>query len=194
MPDLPLLQADALRELCNICGGYAATALSRLLGDVRVELGLPEAGRMARSRVLELLGGPEQAVVTVQVELQGPVRGELLVALGEVDAAQLSGLLAHGSRAELATSALGETANIIASACLNALYRLTHLTVVPGVPRTRQGPASSLLSELAAGPESEVVVLSTLLSVSGARLHGRLLVLPDERSLGGLLQALGVPA
>jgi chemotaxis protein CheC len=195
MSDLTLLQADALRELCNICGGHAATALSRLLGDARVELELPQVERLPRRDIVERLGGPEHQVVAARVQLDGPVTGELVLALSDVDAAELTAAVTRGVREDaFAHSAFGEAANIVASACLNALFRLTHLTVLPGVPLMARGPAAELLEQLLPRRDDEMVVMSTVLFVSHLPVRGRLLVVPNPTSLTGLLEAMGVAA
>ena len=132
------LHQDALRELCNLCGGRAADALSRLLGERRVDLGLP--GELPRGEIVRELG-ESAPVVAARVELDGPLHGELWLVLAEGDAQRLSALLDDSGVAGVAIWVLYETANIVASACLNALYALTGITVVPSVPEVVQDPA-----------------------------------------------------
>jgi chemotaxis protein CheC len=192
MSGLLELQADALRELCNICGGYAATALSRLLGNVRVDLDLPEAARVPPEHVEGLLGDASARVVGVHLDLSGPVQGRLMLVLAEPAAEQLASAVNRTGQDELHSSALGEAANIIASACLNALYALTRLTVLPGQPQMVRGTARDVLRPLLSSSDGQVVVLTTTLHVAGSSMGGRILVIPDEVSLRGLLMALGV--
>ena len=190
---LTALQADALRELCNICGGQAADALSALIGDARVNLSLPEAERLTVEVVTARLGGAEAPLVAARVELAGPLQGELWLTLPESDAAELSGLLADGEGPrQVAPWALYETANIVASACLNALYALTRLTVVPGVPEVIEASAGATVARIARGSR-ELFVLSTELLVRDAPVRGRILFLLREASVLPLLSALGLP-
>lgn len=190
---LTALQADALRELCNVCGGQAADALSALIGDARVNLSLPEAERLGVEEVTARLGGPLAPLVAARVELAGPLQGELWLTLPESDAAALSLLLdADAAPRRLAPWALYETANIVASACLNGLYALTRLTVVPSVPEVFEATAGTTVARIAAG-SSELFVLSTELLVRDAPVRGRILFLLREASLLPLLAALGLP-
>jgi chemotaxis protein CheC len=195
MSSLSALQSDALRELCNICGGHAATALSRLMGDARVEMDIPQVDRVPLTELLAMLGPADTEVVAAQVRLQGPVNGELVLALSGVDADQLAVAVANApSEAAMAQSAFGEAANIVASACLNALFRLTHLTVMPGVPSLARGPAAQVLPKLLGSFSNDAVVLSTELRVARLPMRARLLVVPDPASVSGLLAAMGVAA
>ncbi len=195
MPDLSPIQADALRELCNICGGYAATALSKLLGNVRVDIDLPEVEHLPLAQILKLLGDGDHEVVAAQVQLQGPLNGELLLALSGVDADQLAAAVGQPlGESELSRSVFREAANIVASACLNALYGLTHLTVMPGVPHLVRGLAATVLPTVMKAREGNAVVLSTELRVARFPLRARLVVVPDAASLSGLLVAMGVAA
>lgn len=190
---LSLLQADALRELCNVCGGQAADALSALIGDARVNVSLPEAERVDVATVTERLGGAHAPLVAARVELAGPLQGELWLTLPAADAAELSGLLDDRERGpRLAPWALYETANILASACLNGLYALTRLTVVPGVPEVTEASAGETVARIAQGGDA-LYVLSTELLVRDAPVRGRILFLLREASLLPLLAALGLP-
>ena len=87
---------------------------------------------------------------------------------------------------------LYETANIVASACLNALYALTGITVVPSVPEVVQGPAERVLGALGRGTDGQAPLLSTDLAVREAPLRGRLVFAPSRESLRPLLQAMGL--
>jgi chemotaxis protein CheC len=184
------LHIDALRELCNICGGRAADALSRLLGERPVGLDLAEAG-LAHLEVTTRLGGPDAPVVAARVELAGPVRGELWLVLAEPDAALLSGLLDARVGRQLAPSALYEAANIVASACLNALYSLTRFTVVPSVPEVFHGTVADVLARLGRSAGNGPV-LTTELALRDRPVRGRILFLPHEDSVEPILQAMGV--
>jgi len=184
------LHVDALRELCNICGGRAADALSRLLGERPVELDLAEA-EVPHREVTSRLGGSQAPVAAARVELHGPIRGELWLVLAERDAVVLSGMLDSHADLKLAPSALYEAANIVASACLNALYSLTRLTVVPSVPELLSGTVADVVGRLgrAAGNGP---VLTTELVLRDAPVRGRLLFVPHEASVEPLLGAMGV--
>jgi len=181
------LQTDALRELCNVCSGRAADALSRLIGERPVELGLP--GELAHDDVFKLLGGVEAKVVGARVELAGPLRGELWLVLAERDAAELSGLLEEQGQREVAVWALYETANIVASACLNALYALTGLTVVPSVPEVLIGDAGKVVARL---PRTDAPLIATELALREPKVRAKLLFAPHADSVAPLLKAMGL--
>lgn len=189
--DLTPLHVDALRELANVCGGRAADALSRLLGERPVGLDLSVAEK-PRGSVAERVGGPEASVVAAKVDLAGPVKGELWLVLRERDAAVLSGLLDHDAKAQVAPWALYEAANIVASACLNALYAMTQLTVVPSVPEVLQGAAKDVLRKLGLEAGVDAPLLTTELQVRDAAVRGRIVFVPHEESVELILKAMGL--
>ena len=182
------IQSDALRELCNVCSGRAADALSRLIGERPVELGLPD--ELPHGDVASHLGGADAKVVGARVELAGPLRGELWLVLAERDAAELSGLLEEQGQREVAVWALYETANIVASACLNALYALTRLTVVPSVPEVLVGEAEKVVARLPRASDAPIIV--TELALREPKVRAKLLFAPHAESVAPLLKAMGL--
>jgi len=201
-PSLPTpLQLDALREVANIGCGQAASALSRLMGGRRVDIGVPKAYVTDGDDLLEMLGG-DVPIVAVSFGMEGDLQGRLLMVLPEDDAHRLVGLLLNapddGGFRDDQRSALSETANILASACLSAIGRLANLTLMPSVPSLREDHAGAVVDqELDAvdrdASSRKVVVLEADFSTSAtAPIHGRLVVVTDMLNLGRLLERLGV--
>ncbi len=99
-------------------------------------------------------------------------------------------------RAEL-ESALAETANIVASACLSAIGKLTRWKLLPTVPELRRGSAREVVARPGAETEGEqtspVVVLEARFSAASAPpVSGRMLLVLERESSKALLQRLGV--
>ncbi|MHB8878987.1 MAG: chemotaxis protein CheC [Myxococcaceae bacterium] len=194
------MQLDALREVANIGCAHAVSALSRLVGGRKVQIDVPRVLVAPVADLPAMVGNETTPAVAAQLGMQGELSGQLLLVMPQADAAQLSSLLLEHSRAApvdfRADSALGEAANIVASACLSAIGTLTRLKLLPSVPRLSQGPAGALVAAAIADSAADaglVVVLEARFQTELApAIGGRLLVLPERESLAKLLSALGV--
>jgi chemotaxis protein CheC len=187
-------QLDALREVANIGCGHGANALARLVGG-RVDLSVPDV------RVTDAGSGPalfvdDAPAVSVRLGLTGELRGALVLALPEGDAATLESVLVRGQPAspEERESALAEAANILASACLSAIGRLTGWRLLPSVPQLQRGPArpvlAGVLGDVEPGPG---VVLAARFTATGPQgLGGQMLLVLERGSAQALLSRLGV--
>ena len=76
--DLNLSEAhfDALKEICNIGMGHAATALNRMIGKT-IHLTVPEAGLAPFDQVPEFIGGADRLVTAVYFQIVGEVQGNI---------------------------------------------------------------------------------------------------------------------
>ncbi|NVJ09383.1 chemotaxis protein CheC [Myxococcus sp. AM001] len=191
-------QLDALREVANIGCGHAANALSRLMGGRKVDLSIPRVLLTGPSDAAELLGGAAP-VVAGWLGIQGGLRGALLLVLPQEDGAALEALLLEGQAAihqAERDSVVAETANIVASACLSAMGRLTGWRLVPTVPTVRRGRARDVVSDavgLVEGDASSVVVLEArFLAAAAPPVGGQLLLVLARDSIRDLLARLGV--
>ena len=204
--DLQELQRDALREVANIGCGHAANALGRLMGGKPVHLSVPRVESIDASSIdasgsasiARLLGGSDTRVLAAQLGVEGGLHGSLLMLLPTRESDALGRLLLGGteSSAEDTRSALSETANILASACLSAIGTLTGWRLLPSVPHLTEGPAGDLVAEVVAGltgASARLVVLEARFSThSVPPVNGQLLLLLEPRASRELLQRLGV--
>ncbi len=191
------IQLDALREVANIGCGHAVSALARLVGGRTVHLSVPRVMLASAAEVAELLGGSETRVVAAKLGMQGQLRGVLLLVLPETDSRSLEALLLRreDAPAEERESALSETANIVASACLSAIGTLTGWRLLPSVPVLVRGAAGPVLSGVVAEAEGDnsVVVLETRFSSVGSpAVAGQMLLVLERESSKALLARLGV--
>lgn len=191
------VQLDVLREVANIGCGHAANALARLVGGKRVDLSVPRALVTSAVDAAEQLGGDEP-MVGVKLGMVGELRGVMLFVMPSRDGAALGTVLLGqvSGRAEV-ESALMETANIVASACLSAIGKLTRWKLLPTVPALRYGTAREVVALAVAETEGEqtspVVVLETRFSADCApSVSGRMLLVLERESSKALLQRLGV--
>lgn len=195
-------QIDALREISNIGMGHAATAMSQLLGE-SILIRVPRVTVTDVSRVPEFLGGAERVVAGVTLQILGDARGAILLIFPENSARQLVRRLLGPEQQEadfneISASTFKEVGNILASAYLNALGSLLHLTLIPSVPMLAHDMAGaivdSVLIDLAEKDDLALMMEAEFHDRSGAQsaLGGHFFLLPDPESLNIVLDALGI--
>lgn len=193
-------QLDALKEISNIGMGHAATALSQLIGET-IRLRVPQVSVTDIAQVPELLGGSERVVVGITLQVLGDARGNILLIFPETSASQLlARLLGHKEKEleidELSGSTLKEVGNILASAYLNALGSLLHMTLIPSIPLLAHDMAGAVvdhvLIELSmAGDLALMVETEFGDSPNQDSIKGHFFLLPDPKSLDIVLKAAG---
>ncbi len=186
---------DALREVSNIGAGNAASALSRVIGDV-VSLEVPVVRALELSEVPTALGGVEQKVVAIHLAIHGDVTGNLLITWEP--AAALSLLRRMGLAVTdiedprpILGSALREVGNILGSTYLSAISRLVHQSLIPSVPGLAMDMAGAIADLLVidlSAPTERTLVLETSFQEKSGPIQGRFLLLPDPRTLPALVR------
>jgi len=197
-PVLKESELDALTEVCNIGMAHAATALSRMMGK-GVAIEVPRLQLLTPAGLAGALA-PDQAV-GLNLQIVGQVRGSILILLGQQNAHRMLELLlgrhsdARLPLSDLEMSTLNEVANILASACLNALGAMLKMTLLPSVPTLLVGQAAGVL-EQAMGPSGNgeaVVMIDTMFTIANTPCSGSMFLMPESESLHAILGALGSP-
>lgn len=194
-------QLDALKEISNIGMGHAATALSQLIGDT-VRLRVPQVSVTDIAQVPELLGGSERVVVGITLQVLGDARGNILLIFPEISARQLIARLLCREETdlvidEISGSTLKEVGNILASAYLNALGSLLHMTLIPSIPLLAHDMAGAVvdhvLIELSMAGDLALMVETEFQGDSPIQeaIRGHFFLLPDPPSLDIILKAAG---
>jgi chemotaxis protein CheC len=194
-------QLDALKEISNIGMGHAATALSQLIGET-VRLRVPQVSVTDIAQVPELLGGSERVVVGITLQVLGDARGNILLIFPEKSACQLLARLLGREETdlelnEISASTLKEVGNILASAYLNALGSLLHMTLIPSIPLLAHDMAGAVvdhvLIELSMAGDLALMVDTVFQGDSPDQkpIKGHFFLLPDPGSLDLVLRAAG---
>lgn len=193
-------EVDALQELASVGCGQALTALGRLARR-RFEMDVPEAWVGAEAgAIAAFLGGLGQDIVAVGVKLEGPLTGDLLLALPEPDAERLAAALgfppdrAPGGGAEwsgMAESSLLESGNIVGSFFVSAVAALVKDKLLLSIPAFARGSGKEVVERLVAHAGS--IALATRFSCQlapGGTLEGLILVMPEPERIAKLLSHL----
>jgi chemotaxis protein CheC len=188
---------DVLREVSNIGAGNAASALSRVIGDV-VSLEVPVVRALELRDVPDALGGPEQQVVALRLGIHGRIRGNLLIVLSPEEALRLARRMGISAMElepveAMLGSALRELGNILGSTYLSAVSRLLRSSLVPTVPGLAvdmAGAVVDLLLTEVGGVSDQATVLETMFREKSGTLRGVFFLLPDPACIDDLLQRI----
>ena len=188
---------DVLREIGNIGAGNATTALSTMLG-ARIDMMVPKVRLMEFKEVGTTLGGEEQLVAGIYLEVNGDIHGSIMfIQKKESTRAMVQKLMGMPSTGddftEMELSALKEIGNVITGAYLNSLATLTNLTIYPSVPDVCIDMAGAILSVPAIqfGAISDKMLLIQTDFADDVDLSGYFILVPDEESDAKILHALG---
>ncbi len=188
-------EVDALQELASIGCGQAITALGKL-AKRRFEMDVPEAWvGTGPGAIASFLGALGQDLVAVGVTLEGPLTGDLLLALPETDAENLATLLGHppsGRWGGVPESALLESGNIVGSAFVSAAAALVKETLLLSVPRFARGSGRECVERLVAHAGSVALATRFSAPAGDAALEGLILVMPEPERIARLLSHLQV--
>jgi chemotaxis protein CheC len=193
------LQLDALKEICNIGMGHAATALNQMIGRA-VNLTVPEASVVPLDEIPALLGGPDRIVAGIFLKIWGDFQGNILFVFPQESAAALCTLLTglepddEVLLSEMHASALREIGNILASSFLTALERLLGKTLIPSIPGVAFDMAGAIVDYIImeVGDVDQSLVIKAAFADPDCGIHGHLYLLPDQTSLRAILEAAQV--
>jgi chemotaxis protein CheC len=198
--DLSELQLDALKEICNIGMGHAATALNQMIGR-SINLTVPEASVVPLAEIPNLLGGADQLVAGIYLKIWGDFQGNILFIFPQDCTAALCTLLTglkpdeEFLLSEMHASALREIGNILASSFLTALERLLGKTLIPSIPGVAFDMAGAIVDyiimEIGDNVDLSLVIKAAFADPDNG-IHGDLYLIPDQASLHAILEAAQV--
>ena len=196
---------DVLKELGNIGAGNATTALAELI-NCKVDMMVPQVRMLEFSELGEVLGGEDQILVGIYLQVEGDIDGSMMFTLPQESGLHLvnklmAGMLGVPERpieemefGEMEVSAMKEVGNIITGAYLNALSSITNMMIYPSPPQLSIDYAGALLSVPAAefGILGDNILLIQTKFSDDIDLDGYFILIPDMESYQKILHALGV--
>ena len=203
--DLQMLQIDALKEVGNIGGGHAATALAQLVGK-KTMVKVPSVYIIPLEEVSGIIGPSEETVgVGILMHLLGDATGKIVIVFRREDATMLAGLMLASSiedaqmLGESEQSALKELGNILTGAYLSALGDFLGLILLPSVPTLTIDMLGAILSSICLefGDVKEYVIcIETEFEFEDEEtntvVRGFFFLLPPMESLQTMLEAINM--
>ena len=192
---------DALREISNVGMGHAATALSQMVGQT-IHLHVPQVTMTDIADVPDLLGGPEQVVVGITLQVRGDAQGNILLVFPLESAERMVCQLLGRDRVddvfdEMGISTVKEVGNILASSYLGAMGSLLNLSLLPSIPLLANDMAGAviyfLLIELSEEGNQALMIETEFhgSSTDDKLIHGHFFLMPDPTSLEVITDAVG---
>lgn len=191
------MQLDAIKEVSNIGAGNAATALSQLLNR-KVDMTVPSVKIINFTDIYSLMD-KEEEVAGVLVRVLGDTPGNILfvfeknVAFSIIE--QLTGMKEQ-EISEMGSSVLCEIGNIVSASYMNAIAKLTNLSIMPSVPAVAYDMIGAILSttfvESVQYSEEILEIETTLKSEDTSNLGGYFYYVPMAGSLEKILNSIGV--
>lgn len=195
--DIDRIDLDMLREVANVGAGNAANALSIMSGKT-VEISVPHCEVIGYADIGERLGGADQIILGMLVQMCGDLDGYVLFTQSLEDARTMLRDLAHVDVAPAETNiesyeAMREMANILVGTYLSAIAEMAHLKILASVPEMTIDMTMAIMNipVLVYGHTSDKVLLLDAEFGSGGRsMNGAFLMIPTPASLDRLKEAL----
>ena len=198
--ELSPIALDCLKEIGNIGSGSAASALSQMLGK-SVQMRVPDVKVLDFDEVIEEMGGAEKIITGILVDLSVDICGIIMFLLEDsfahialktflgkdyVKAADLD---------EMDYSVIKEMGNIMAGSYLQAISKLTDLTIdmsTPSMSVDMLGAIMSVPVATFAEVGDKVLYINDGFVIDGIDIKSNIILIPDMQSLDTLMKKLGV--
>jgi chemotaxis protein CheC len=189
---------DALQELGNIGAGNAATALSQLVGRT-INMSVPEVMIIPIEQVPDIVGGNDQIVAGIYLEVFGDLPSKILVTFPHAKLMILTDLLIGqtlGSTAlmsEMKMSALKELGTILAGAYLNALAKFLDLRLIPSVPALAIDIMPAILQTILveiSQTAQYALMLRTEIIETETKITGNFFLIPEPGALDTIVRSI----
>lgn len=193
------MYVDVLKEIGNIGAGNATTAIASMLG-IRIDMNVPKVQLLEASRLGSSICPEDETIVGIFLEVQTDISGSMMFLLRLNSAHYLVNKLMMRDLDdtkefdEMDLSALMEIGNIIAASYLNALSKMTNMTITPSVPYIAVDMAASILSVPAIefGQYGDNALLIETEFGDEVRISGFFILMPEQDSYEKILTALGL--
>lgn len=198
--ELSPIALDCLKEIGNIGSGSAASALSQMLGK-SVQMRVPDVKVLDFDEVIEEMGGAEKIITGILVDLEVDICGIIMFLLEDSFAnIALRTFLgkdyvnAHDLD-EMDISVIKEMGNIMAGSYLQAISKLTDLTIDMSTPSMNVDMLGAIMSvPVATFAEvgDKVLYINDGFVIDGVDIKSNIILIPDMKSLDTLMKKLGV--
>lgn len=188
------LRLDLLKEIGNIGIGNAATSLSRLLKDVKVTITLPEVKVVSLGELPDHMGGADEVVAGVFIEVIEELHMYMVFILPLDDAKETVRVVTEGYTGELdemGLSALMEVSNIVTGGYLTAFSQLVDRKLVPRPPYLAVDLTEAILGTILAEvelAEDFVIFVKTAFNSKDLQINGFLTLIPAKESLDSVYE------
>lgn len=192
------LEFDALRECGNVGIGNAATALAKLVNK-KVDINIPETKFIPLNKLANEVGGPENIVSAIYLEITGDLAGEAIFVFPENGAKELVDLMMGQEIGttkligELEESAVKEMSNIFIGSYLNSMGDMLDLKLFPEPPHTATDMAQAIIDFMLiklAQHSDDILIVREEIKIEGHNIDGIFIIIFDNKSLEKIIETL----
>lgn len=197
---LEVFHIDIIKELGNVGSGNALVSLGKLINK-RIDMQVPKINILEYKEVAELMGGADKPVISILLDINGDIKGNMMFILEEEYAFSLLSILRKKNIKDISEltdmdiSALKEVGNILSGSYLSALAKLCKLDIMPSVPHFVYDMAGAILSIPAielGGTSDNILYIETIFAEDENSVVGKFFLIPDWSSYDVLIKSLGV--
>jgi chemotaxis protein CheC len=191
------LQMDAMKELANVGGGHAATALSQMVYKP-IGMDIPTIEILDYNEVFHSMMPEDTFVVAVTMRMMGDGSGNFLFVCTEENAEKLVDMmLPNGLEGDekVAYSAIVELVNILVNSYLNAISKLLDVSLISSVPVLVADMFGAILSSAYMETEQydeNIMIIRNEFLYKSTRVDSSLYFIPRPGVLDGLFSLIGV--
>jgi len=197
-------QLDALKEIGNIGGGNAATALSQLL-DKKISVDVPQIRLLPLNKLSEMvfLESPAELSVAISLRILGRLKGGMMVlfpqrsALLMIDILRQRGIGTTEVFTTMDESALRESSHIICCSYLNAVGQFLNLyQLIPSLTETSIDKTDRLtkvmIKKFIKEEVNYILPIENRLIIEDVELNLFVIFLLEFESLNKILKMIGL--
>jgi len=191
---------DVLKEIGSIGSGNAASALSGLL-NCKTSIAVPKVMLLDFDESVNYVGGPENIVIGMLVDIKGDINAMMLYILQHEFASKMTSSIFGSEIAdlfnmnEMETSFISEIGNILGASYINAIASLTGFTIDISVPYMSVDMAGAILSVPTvhfAQVGDKVLYVDDCFTIESGEVKSNMILVPEMASLDTLFSKLGV--
>ena len=192
-----LMEIDALKEVANVGGGNAATAIS-ILVEKTIHMDVPQLEILNYDRIYEEIMAEDEMVMATAMRIMGDGAGAFLFVVRSEDAEKIFTMMMPGLKEithEMAYSAMAEFVNILGSSYLNAVARLLDLTLISSVPAVTEDMFGAVLSSsyiMSEQYEEQVMIIKNEFTYDEMKVESSLYFIPRPGVLDQLFKKIGL--
>ena len=190
------IDLDMLKEVANIGAGNAASALSEMTGQV-VDISVPSCEMISYAEMAERMGGADNVILGMLVQMSGDIDGYVLLAQELQDARNTIQVLMgqdipEGDMELPDYEPMREVCNILVSTYLSAIASMMQLSITPTVPEITIDMAMAIMNVpvLVYGELESVLFLRTEFGGDAKSIKGNFFMMPTIESLEVFKKAL----
>lgn len=192
---------DVLQEIGNIGAGNAVTSLSKMLSK-KIDMDVPIIKVLNFGEVSDVIGGAENPIIAVLVNIQGDdIEGIMMFLIEHKHCHVLINILlskeinTKEELQELELSAITEIGNILTSSYLNAIADLLNKKISTSIPHLSIDMAGAILSVPAIefGKISDkVLFIESVFHADNIDVSGYFILVPSVASFKVIFDLLGI--